>query len=776
MHRDGMINLAITLVLGSIVAFYSSVIPDRYWISFLPILLLLAFYNPKYRIPILLMAAYLWACLGIQQALDSRLASDYDNKILIVRGVIADIPEQRSESVRFLFRPNSIADYPHPLPKLIRLSWYHSDQTLRAGEKWQLQVKLKIPAGFQNPGGFDYERWLFVKRIGASGYVRKSNLNQLINASTVWNIDWWRSRVGQGIERYCIGCSSAGLIKALSIGYRADIPKRHRELLQDTGTAHLLAISGLHIGMISALMFYLGRCVWPLGIYRSGINRLQFCATLGFSGGFIYAALAGFSLPTVRALIMLAVVFIALSFRSGINLINSIAIAVVVILLFDPLAVGSASFWLSISALVIIAFAQYLLTHQTSRLKQVLIVQLIFSVLFIPLNIVLFDQLNPASFFANIVAIPLVSLIIVPFALLASLLAAVDLPLAGWLFVASDNLLNLLLNYLQLLLDSGLSAYPSGNIPSLLLAASATGLLVLLMPVGFPGKKAAVLLIALPFIWQKPTLEQGAYQLMVLDVGMGTSAVIQTKNHSLIYDFGPGNASGFSAAQWALLPYLRQQGIRQADLMIISHVDSDHSGGFISYLDSYDPVRLISGTPLEVEERFGLKWPVRSCHQYSSWRWDGVNFEFISPAGANEQNSSNNRSCVLKVSGFHASLLSGDIEAKQELRLLETMPEKLKASVLLAPHHGSATSSTPEFLQIVAPQISIFTVGRNNRWGFPKAKVLEAYQAINSQIYRTDHHGAITVRSSSAKLTVNSHRQQNFRLWHQAIPDPGLLR
>lgn len=766
MHRDGMIKTAIALVLGSITAFYGSVLPDQYWISYLPVLLLLAFLNPKYRLPILLIAGYLWASLNIQHALDIRLASDYDNQILKIEGVIADIPEQRHESIRFLIRPDSIEAYPYPLPELIRLSWYRSDQILNAGERWQLQVKLKSPVGYQNPGGFDYERWLFVKRIGATGYVKSSQLNRLIKPSTNWDINQWRSRIGQGVEQYCMGCSYAGLIKALTIGYRADIPQRHRQLLQDSGTAHLLAISGLHIGMISALFFYLGRWFWQLGFYRIGLNRLQFSASFGFAAGFVYAALAGFSLPTVRALIMLAVVFLALSFRSGINLINSIAIAVVVILMFEPLAVGSSSFWLSVSALLIIAFAQYLLSNQSSRWRQITVVQLLFSVLFIPLSVVLFDQLNPASFFANIVAIPLVSLIIVPFSLLASLLAGFDLVFAHWLFVASNQLLSTLLEYLELLLESGLAAYPSGGIPYVLLGLWAMGLLVVLMPKGFPGKKPAGILLVLPLIWQRPEMDFGAYQLTVLDVGMGTSAVIQTRNHSLVYDFGPGNANGFSAAQWVLKPYLRHQGIKQPDLMIISHVDQDHSGGFNSYLEKYDPARLISGTPDEIVKRFGLPSPILSCHLYPSWHWDGVSFEFISPPATVRLKSSNNRSCVLKVSGNHSSLLSGDIEAEQELRLLNTIPHKLEATVLLAPHHGSTTSSTQEFLKIVKPEVSVFTVGKNNRWGFPKTRVLDAYRQIGSRIYRTDQHGAITIRSNANGLNVSSYRKHRFKLWY----------
>jgi competence protein ComEC len=428
--------------------------------------------------------------------------------------------------------------------------------------------------------------------------------------------------------------------------------------------------------------------------------------------------------------------------------------------------VGSSSFWLSISALLLIAFAQYLMTHQQSRWKQVLRLQLLFSLLFIPISVALFEQLNPASFVANIVAIPLVSLVIVPLGMLGSLVAEFDLPVTHWLFKASDLLLGLLLDYLELLLNSGLAAIQGGGIPLIILGLSTLGLVLLIMPVGFPGKKPAVLLMVLPLLWQRSELEVGSYKMTVLDVGMGTSVVIQTRHHSLVYDFGPGNAQGFSTAQWVLQPYLRQQGISDLDMLIISHVDADHSGGFYTYLNTYDPAKLVSGTPAEVEQKFALATPIRSCHKYPNWRWDGVNFEFLSPPTTQATDSSNNRSCVLKVNGWHSSLLAGDIESEQELRLVEFMSEKLPAAVLVVPHHGSTTSSTANFLNHVKPEFSLFTVGKDNRWGFPKAEILENYRAISSQVLRTDLQGAITVISKQAGLEVEGYRQHRTKIWY----------
>ena len=760
-----MIKTAIAMVLGSVVVFYGNLIPGRHWIAYLPALLFFAFFIPRYRFLIILSASCLWTGFWVQQSLDNQLAVDFDNRVVRVSGVIADIPEQNPQSIRFLLKPDFIEGYSKPLPETIRLSWYRTRRILNAGERWQLQVKLRVPHGYQNPGGFDYERWLFVKGIGATGYVRPSSFNRVTGVSSLSIIDQWRSGIKQGIDQHCSGCDNNGLIKALAIGYRADIDAQHRQLLQDTGTAHLLAISGLHIGIISALFFYTGRFLWRLYFHRFEYSRPQFSATLAICAGLIYAALAGFSLPTVRALIMLAVIFLAFNFRTGINLLNSIAMAVVVILIFDPISVGSSSFWLSISALLLIAFAQYRMTNLRQRWKQIIFLQLLFSLLFVPISIVLFDQLNPASFFANIIAIPLVSLVVVPLGMLGSLVAGVDWFVADWLFSASDLLLSLLFDYLELLLNSGLAAVHLSGIPFILLCLTATGLLILMMPAGFPAKKPALLLAVLPLLWQRTELEFGAYQLTVLDVGMGTSAVIQTSQHSLVYDFGPGNAQGFSSAQWVLKPFLRYQGIRVPDLLIISHVDQDHSGGFYSFLANHDPAKLVSGTPLEVTQKFELARPIRSCHDYPNWRWDGVDFEFLS-LPVNPKSRTNNRSCVLKVSGYHSTLLAGDIESEQELRLLRALPEKLSASVLVVPHHGSNTSSTPGFLQAVKPEFSLFTVAKNNRWGFPKAEVLANYRAVNSQILRTDSQGAITVFSRATGLRLEAQRRPGSKIWY----------
>lgn len=760
-----MIRISIALVFGSALAFWGFQLPDPLWLSFLPFLLLLAWLQPAYRLMYIFLSAFLWASFHLQLQLDKRIPSDLDGKIFQVSGVIDDIVELRNRSVRFLLVPENISGDGIALPDKIRLSWYRSKIIPRAGERWQFEAKLRSPFGFANPGGFDYERWLLVQGIGATGYVRKSSANRRLNQAPWWNVDSYRASLAEAIQHHCLACRHTGLYQALAIGHKGNIEPRQKNLLQETGTAHLLAISGLHVGLVAALFYGLGQMLWRLWWHRYRINCLEASAALAIVAAVFYAALAGFSIPTIRALVMLAVMFLALILRRGINLLNSIAIALSVILIWDPLAVGSASLWLSISALLVIALGQYLLVNQPGRLRQLLTIQLLFSLLFIPLSLMLFNQASPAGFLANIVSIPLLSLVILPAVLLASSLAFFDLPLAAWLFKGIDWLMGLLFDYLSLLLDSGLGVYQNANTPILLLIAATIGLLLLLLPLGRTTIKPALLLIALPFFWQNKGIDQGEYRLTVLDVGMGTSIIVTTKYHSLIYDFGPGRKHGFSAGEWVVKPYLRYRAIDDPDLMVISHADQDHSGGFFSFVDDIDPARLLTGTPSEVRELFVIKSGLRNCHNYPPWRWDGVDFEFLRHNNSLADNSKNNRSCVLKVSGYQSVLLSGDIEAKQERRLINAYESKLRSDVLVAPHHGSLTSSTEAFVNQVLPEVTVFTTGGNNRWGFPKAEVTDRYLQSGSSLYHSDRHGAVTIHSRAQAMSITSYRQGRSRLW-----------
>ncbi len=762
-----MIIICIAIVLGSAFAFWGGPLPDPLWFGLLPLLLPGCVLKTRYRPLCLFLGAFLWASLNYHLQLEKNLDTSSDGRVVLIVGVIADLVEERTQSIRFLIKPEHIDGYDRPLPDKIRLSWYRDRHRPQAGERWQLLVKLKKPSAFQNPGGFDYRRWLFVQGIGATGYVKQAQENLKLQDAEWWRINRYREILTQAIEAQCATCTYSGLYQALVTGYRGGIDTSHRQTLQESGTAHLLAISGLHIGFIAMLFFGMGRIAWRYGLHRLRCNRLECSASFAIIAAIMYSALAGFSFPTLRALIMLVVVLLALLLRRGVNLLNSIAIAVSLILIIDPLAMGSSSFWLSVSALLIIAFGQYMLTNQASALKRLCIIQLLFSLLFIPLTMLLFNQASPAGFLANIIAIPLLGVVVLPLVLLATLLAVSGLPITSYLFTVVDMVMSGLFYYLELLLGSGLAVYQGGDMPVFLLLCAAVGLLLFLLPVGNKRIIPALLLLLLPLLWHPVQLVPGDFRLTVLDVGMGTSLVIETRNHSLVYDFGPGNNQGFSAGDWVLKPYLRFRGIETADLMVISHVDQDHSGGFISFTDDFDPSRLLSGTPAELIQRFRLEAPVRSCHDYPMWRWDGVEFEFLSMSGLGLRASTNNRSCVLNVRGHQSVLISGDIEADREAHLVAQYAESLDSDILLAPHHGSLTSSTPAFVHQISPDVVIFTLGRKNRWGFPRAEVVQRYTSLTKLIYRTDQLGAIIVNSKAQGYSIDSYRHSQQHIWHR---------
>jgi len=756
---------ALAVVLGSLFAFFGNELFDSLWSAFLPILLALAFLNPGYRFITLMAAAFLWSCSVFHYELDHRLHAEYENRITRLEAVVVDLPELDQKRIRLYLQPVEIEGYTGKLPRLLRLNWYQRRIVPLPGELWQFEVKLKAPGGFLNPGGFDFERWQFVKGIDGRGYIRQSTFNRRLDTAAWWNLHRWRGLLAKTIDNNCQGCTSVGLIKALGIGYRGDIPASQNSILRDSGTAHLLAISGLHIGMVSVLFFALGRLGWRLGLYRTGINRSETASVFALLAALGYAAIAGFSLPTVRALVMITILFGGLLWRSRINLLQCVSLALIIILVVDPLAVGSASFWLSISALLVIAFAQFRFSGQGRWWQQLLALQLCFFALFMPIGVVIFGQVNPAGYLANIVAIPLVSFVVLPLILVAMLTAIAGIDWSRWLFQLADALLGLLTDYLGLLLDSGMASISSASLPLALVFLLLAGMLLLLMPRGTPARSLVFALLLFPLVWQAPRLGQGEYEVTVFDVGMGTSLMLRTRHHSLVYDFGPGNERGFSAADWGLLPFMKTTGIDLPDLLIASHVDQDHSGGFRSFLGYYRPHRLLSGTPLELAARFELNHRVRSCHDYPDWRWDGVWFRFLSVASTAVDASTNNRSCVLQISGHQRTLIAGDIEAEQEGKLIRSLGDDLEADVLLAPHHGSSTSSSENFVSRVKPSHVIFTVAAGNRWGFPRASVISRYQAIAAIQYRSDIDGAISLRSTATGLRVKLSRKSGQRIW-----------
>ncbi len=755
---------ALAVALGALLAYYGNALPDLFWSALAPLALGFAWLRPRQRFVLLIGAAYLWSAAVLQQHLDRRLAPSQDNRITLIQGTIAGLPDIDPGRIRFHLRLAPGGGKAQP--RLVRLNWYQDRIVPRAGETWRFEIKWRQPRGLLNPAGFDYGAWLFNCGIDATGYVRESAHNMRLAPAAAASLDYQRTRLAAMIDRLCSDCSHSGLFEALVLGFRGDIEATHDRLLRNTGTAHLLAISGLHIGLVAGFFFALGRGLWRLGLYRSGMGRIPIAAASALAGGFAYAALAGFSLPTQRALIMLACFLLAMLVKTRLNLLQAISLALIAIVLFDPRAVGSASLWLSVAALLVICVMRFRFPDDLPWWRRLLLLQLCFALLFTPLSAVLFGQLTPASLGANLVAIPLVSLLLLPLILFASGLGAAGFESAGFLFHAADRLLGWLMWYLQWLLGAGLDAVPVA-LPLAWWCAFLLALLLLVMPIPRDWRKPAVLLLTALALWRPGRLPHGDYSLTVLDVGMGTSILLRTREHSLVYDFGPGRAGQFSAAEWGLLPLLRGHGIDTPDLLVISHSDQDHSGGFLSFLGGYAPSALVSGTPGEVASRFALDHRVRSCHDFPRWSWDGVDFRFLVAGRAVDAASTNNRSCILLVDGRHKALIPGDIEAVAENELAHEYAALMPVDVLLAPHHGSMTSSSSRFLHRARPRIAIFTVSRGNRWGFPRPTVLQRYRSLGTEIYRSDRDGAVIVRSAAQGLEIDTAAEPKRRIWRR---------
>lgn len=764
-----MLISGISFILGVFATGFLTKVPDTFWISWLPLLVWLAITTRYFRYPALFVCGFLWACLFFHWQLQHRPQQAlHDNEVVVV-GEVLDIPRQREYATRFVFQLTSIKESPGPMPQKTRLNWRRPPQELLPGQVWQLRLRLKPPHGYQNPGGFDYERWLFNRQIDATGYVVDSSDNKLL-VEPETNISLWRMQIGEYIGDRCNNCENTGLIQALSIGYRAKINAGQRSTLQNTGTAHLIAISGLHIGIIGGFCYLVAGQFWSRLLVQSGMEKHRFAIFIAWLGALVYCLLSGFDLPAQRALLMLSIVLATAFFRLPINLLHSVFLSLLVIVLVSPLSVLSPSLWLTFSALMIIGLGQFLIPASLPAWKRLLWIQLLFSLLFIPVSVLVFGQIHSASLVANLVAVPLVSFIVVPLNFL--LLVLFWLP-ADWIsqgYHILDSILGWLISFLNLLSQHGLNAIPIADFAPIVLLIVAIAMVLLLLPRAV--RPAASLLLVLPvllIIYAKTfstPVPAGGFRVAALDVGTGSSVVVQTSGHTLVYDFGPGNDKGFSTAEWVLEPYLRSQGINSLQAIVISHTDQDHSGGFHAIKARWGADVAYAGMPVETTSMFASKTPFMDCHKAGAWWWDGVYFEFF-PVEQEIRRSDNNRSCVLKVSNQVGSvLIPGDIESSAELNLIQSYGAQLKSDVLIAPHHGSKSSSSRAFIQQVQPSQVIFQMGYLNRWKFPRPEILKRYHDSGVESFQTGNDGAILVDCSHLDCQVESYRHLHPRPWY----------
>ncbi len=725
---------------------------------------------PLLRVPALLVIGFFWAVWRAELALSPQLPSGLETQTVLVEGTVLDMPTRSASGILKLQLLVERIDAGFGWQEFngrVRLGWYETRLLPGAGEHWQLAVRLKRPHGFANPGGFDYERWLFQQRIRATGYVREDVRNRKLAEARPSLITAIRTRLQQTMQHLQADKPGLAMIRALVIGDRSAISPADWSILRNTGTSHLMAISGLHISLVAGLVFWLVRGLWALtGRLAEVVPARKAGALAAVAGALLYAMLAGFGIPSRRAVVMVTVVMLAVVFNRSSSLGPALCLAAIATLLLDPLSVLSAGWWLSFWAVTLIA---YLATGRHGRqgfAARWVYMHVLLALGMLPVLLVFFQTASLIAPLANVIAVPWVGMLVVPLALLGSIVTFLHLATGEFLLLLAASLLESVWLWLDWLEAAPFSTWQQHQ-PSLwTLLPAVPGLALLLVPRGFPGRWLGLLLL-LPLILVQPEWPgPGEVRMTLLDVGQGLATVVQTRRHTLVYDAGPRFSEAFDAGAAVVVPFLRASGIYRIDTLVVSHGDNDHIGGVASLLSAYQVDRVLSSVPGKLPQV-----AAKHCRRGQQWEWDGVVFRMLQPETIPGQ-PGNNTSCVLKIDiqGVQGILLTGDIEREAETGLLREQPDALPAAVLVVPHHGSSTSSSPEFVSQVEPEVALFPAGYLNRYRFPKQAVVDRYDKSGTKWYQTGLVGAITVRLGGVyrEPEISLYRERKQRYWMQA--------
>lgn len=759
----------IFFLLGDIFLQQFSTIPSFKWIFFLVLLSPLSYYLFRnyptiLKIQLAILLGFLWTFTYAHHLLSWTIPPALEGKPLQITGYIASIPSQSKEGTHFLFQTKKL-EYSHqsePLNTTLKLSWRKNQIPLQVGDKWQLTVRLKRIYGTFNPGGYDYEAWAFQEGIRAAGYVVNHGINQHLPSS---RLHFLLSRIRQAIktkiEQTIPVTQTSPWISALSVGERQGVNESDWQVLRNTGTNHLMAIAGLHIGFMAAFAHFVVAWLWRriprVALYFPALHAGAIAA---LTMALLYSAMAGFSIPTQRACIMLSAFLITLLMRRKMLAWQAYCIAMLGVLLINPLSVLTDSFWLSFGSVALIIYGV------SSRLSPKGFwwkwgrIQWVIAIGLIPLSIALFHQSSFTSFVANSIAIPWVGFLVVPLCLFGSLMVMISAKMGGFILMLADKLLG----YLWLILTwfaylPGMVWYQVVLSPWVIITAILS-MLFFLIPIGMPGRYLGIiwLLPLMLFTPKKPAA--GELWITLLDVGQGLSTVIQTAHHVLVFDAGLRFNPTFDMGDSVVVPYLRSIGTKKVDMLVISHGDNDHSGGANAIIHQFP----VSAIRTSVPELFP-NTPVNLCLRGMQWEWDKVKFKFLYPP-SDKLHLNNNSSCVLRIeAGSQAILLTGDIEKLAEYDLLKNVPNQLPATLLIAPHHGSKTSAVKEFVKTVHPRYVLFPLGYRNRYHFPHVSVVERYHEINSELFDTAKMGAIEFYLGQ-NLSYDFFRQSHHHYWN----------
>lgn len=724
-----------------------------------------------------LAAGFLWAGLRADWRLDDALPYAWEGRDVELVGVVASPPRVDERGVRFAFDVERVLTEDASVPRRASLAWRREGdesgarlaEPVRAGERWQLTVRLKRPHGSANPHGFDYEAWALERNIRADGYVRTGGdirrLDNLVHRPA-YLVQRARQAVRERLQRVLAGAPYAGVIVALAVGDQNSIPASQWQVFTRTGVNHLMSISGLHVTIVSGFAYVLAFGLWRrVPRWTLALPAAKAATVAGAVAALAYALLAGFAVPTQRTLYMLSVVALALWLGRLTSATRVLAAALLVVVALDPWAVLSAGFWLSFGAVAVILMVSVGRVGTGHWLVQWGRVQGAVTLGLMPPLIALFQQVSIASPLANAAAIPVVSLVVVPLTLAGALL-----PL-DWPLLLAHQVMAWCMVFLQWLSALPSAVWRSHAPPAWAIVAAVAGVAWLLMPRGMPARWVGVIGVMPLFLLPVPRPAQGELWVDVLDVGQGMAVVARTENHALLYDTGPSFGPESDSGSRIVVPYLRGEGIKRLDTLVVSHDDNDHSGGALSVLQAVPVGKVVSSLPAE-HAIAGAAAQHESCEAGRSWEWDGVRFQFLHPLPehyADGRRSANALSCVLLIrSGHGSALLPGDIGQREERELLARADSAFPVTLLVAAHHGSRSSSSEPFVAAAQPEAVVFTAGYRNPFGHPRQEVVQRFASAGSRIYRSDRDGAVLVKLKAGAVEAARYRELRRRYWSDA--------
>jgi len=704
------------------------------------------------------------------QVIESRLQAGFEGDSMLAVVRIIEFPRARGDSVSFVAEP--VDD--QRIPQRIRLSWYQPSHSPEIGDVWQFELRLKPPRGTSNPGVFDYETWLFQQRIGATGYVVNGRRNQRLQTDAAGGSTRWRKTFTARLTNVIDDSEAAAVIAAITVGARHLVTAEQWTRYARSGTSHLMAISGLHVGLAAMAAYLLTLIGSALLRWPGNHLRIALCTSLVVAAG--YSALSGFAVPAQRSTLMLCLLVLVLLRAREPDPLAILAAACLIVVVVDPLSVLMPGFKLSFGAVLLLLW----LAKRRDRIggsssvkrvarvvSQLATMQLFLLFGLMPLTVIIFHRIAVVAPPVNIVAVPLFSFVTVPFALTGMLL---DGPMANT-GDAALRVAALSVRMIEELIGLSLQV-PYSDVSTAHISGagwSCLGLVLawVLLPPGWPGRYIAWLAVCAIVSYRIDGPPVGCLDTTMLDVGQGLAVVIRSRERTLLYDTGPAWPGGVSMVDRVVLPYLSGQGIEHLDRVIVSHSDVDHAGGLADLLAG-----IAVGDVLAGEATRHPTAESKRCRRGDRWDWDGVDFRILHPAPGRDY-SGNDASCVLAVAAGTARLIvTGDIEAGVERMLLsDDLPAG--ADVVVVPHHGSGTSSSRPFVARIAPEMALISTGYHNRWGLPRRDVVRRWRDAGAEVLTTAVDGAISARLCNGVgiVDIDRHRDRIRRVWHEVRVD-----